>query len=187
MRFGHNSTIGVKLKKCVSCGKPCYWFSKKRCADCARIQDTQKRMEEVSAQTIQEDDLSSIISDLDAIFSHWIRLSAAAKDGYLKCFICDSRVHWKEAQNMHYIKRGASLFLRFDPRNNKAGCKPCNEHKDGNYIEYAKRLELVSPGITDILYEEGNLVIKPTKDELKQLISDYSGKVKELKKKLQIA
>lgn len=184
MRFGHNSTIALKTKKCVVCGKDCVWFSRKRCATCAKIQDTQKRMEQATEDMIQENDLSTIISDLDAIFSQWVRMSAASKDGYLNCFICDSRVHWKEAQNMHYIKRGASLYLRFDPRNNKAGCKTCNEVKDGNYIEYAKKLELATPGITDILYEEGNLVTKPSKDELKQLISDYSGKVKELKTKL---
>jgi hypothetical protein len=181
MRFGHNSTIGLKTKKCVVCGNDCIWFSKKRCQNCSRIQDAQKRMEVATDRLIQNDDLSTIVADLDAIFSQWVRLSAARKDGYLKCFICDSRVRWQDAQNMHYIKRGTSLFLRFDPRNNKAGCKTCNELKDGNYIEYAKRLEQESPGITEILYEEGNLVTRPTKGELKQLISEYSQKVKILK------
>lgn len=144
-----------------------------------------KRFEKVSEKIIEDEDLGTIIADLDAIFSQWVRLSVTGKDGFLNCYICEKRVHWKESQNMHYVKRGASLFLRFDPRNNKAGCEDCNKWKDGNYIEYAKKLELETPGITDILYEEGNLVYHPTKSELKQLISDYAEKVTNLKKKLQ--
>lgn len=36
----YNSTIKLKQKTCVNCGKPCIWFSKKRCKDCARIEDS---------------------------------------------------------------------------------------------------------------------------------------------------
>lgn len=147
----------------------------------ATVEDTQKRMEAYNDGVIQEDDLSDLIADADAIFSQWVRRSAADKDGIIKCFICGKRVHWKKAENMHYIKRGASLFLRFDPRNNKAGCHECNSLKSGNYIEYAKKLEVASPGITEILFEEGNLVIKPTRGEIRNIIAEYSGKLKLLK------
>lgn len=178
-----NSTIIPKKKK-LACGCFDYPFSKGRCKTHATIEDAQKRMAAYNEKMIGDEDLGTVIEDLDAIFSQFVRLSAADKNGYIKCFICDKKVHWKEAENMHYIKRGASLFLRFDLRNNKAGCNECNTLKGGNYIEYANKLELQSPGITDILYEEGNLVIKPTKSELKQLISEYTEKVKKLKKRL---
>lgn len=181
MRLGYNSTIIRKEKICKSCGKPCYPFSKGRCQPCSTREDTMKRVEKETEKMIVEEDLSSIIDDLDAIFSHWVRLSAAGKDGMLNCYICDKPVHWKEAHNMHYIKRGASLYLRHDPRNNKAGCEGCNKWKDGNYIEYAKKLEAETPGITEILYQEGNTSYHPSKSELKQLISEYSEKIKTLK------
>lgn len=182
MIFRHNSTIGIKEKNCRVCGKKGPIFSKGRCQRCSTIEDTQKRMEKATEHMIKEEDLSSIIDDLDAIFSQWVRLSSAGKDGFINCYICDKKVHWKEAHNMHYVKRGASIYLRFDPRNNKAGCEECNKWKDGNYIEYAKKLESESPGITEILYEEGNLVTKPTKSELKSLIGEYQEKVSKLKK-----
>lgn len=182
MKYRHNSTIGVKERECISCGKKCFWFSKKRCKECSTIQDSQKRIEQHVASIIYEDDLADIIFDLDVIFSQYIRLSASDKDGKLKCFICGKKIHWKEAHNMHYIKRAASIFLRHDPRNNKAGCEDCNKWKDGNYIEYAKALERESPGITEILYQEGNLATRPTKSELKELISEYASKVSILKK-----
>lgn len=183
MKFRHNSTIGVKKRK-LDCGCFDYAFSKNKCKMHSTVDSTMKRMEKANEQIIEQEDLGSLIEDADAIFSTWVRLSASDKDGYFSCFICDKRVYYKDGENMHYIKRGASLWLRFDPRNNKAGCHECNSVKGGNYIEYAKKLELKSTGITDILYEEGNLVIKPTREEIRQVIAEYTPKVKELKKRL---
>ena len=77
--FSHNSTIEKKEKICINCGKKCYWFSKKRCADCARIEDTLKKMEKGNEKIIQEEDLGSLIEDADTIFSQFIRLKYTDK------------------------------------------------------------------------------------------------------------
>lgn len=178
-----NSTIIPKKKK-LGCGCTDYNFSRNRCKMHATAEDAQKRLADYNESLIKEENLSDLIEDADAIFSQWVRLSASGVDGFLNCFICDAKVHWKEAENMHYIKRGVSLFLRFDPRNNKAGCNTCNCKKGGNYVEYAKKLDALNPGITDILYEEGNLATRPTRDEIRQIILEYTPKVKELLKKI---
>jgi hypothetical protein len=178
-----NSTIIPKKKK-LACGCYDFAFSKNKCKMHATVDSTLKRMEKVNDKLIEDDNLGDLIEDADKIFSIWVRLSAADKDGYITCFICGKRVHWKDAENMHYIKRGASLFLRFDERNNKAGCNECNCIKGGNYIAYAQKLEQASPGITDLLYEEGNLVVKLSKDEIRAVITEYSETVKMLKNKL---
>jgi ribosomal protein L37E len=182
MRF--NSTIIPKKKICRSCGKPCYHFSKGRCQPCATREDSMKRIEKYNEEVIGEKGLQELIEEADSVFSQWVRLSAADANGIIRCFICGKKVHWKKAENMHYVKRGVSLFLRFDPRNNKAGCHECNVIKDGNYIEYAKKLDAENPGITDILYEESNLRSDITRADIKQLIAEYSLKVKELKPKV---
>lgn len=179
MRF--NSTIIPKKKK-LACGCYDFPFSKNRCKMHATQEDAMKRMEAYSEQQIQEDNLSDLIAEADAMFSKFVRLSVADKNGYIKCFICGKKVHWTKAENMHYIKRGASLFLRFDLRNNKAGCNECNSVKGGNYFEYAKKLEVQSPGITDLLYEEGNIVIKLSRSEAQSIIDEYSMKVRQLMK-----
>ena len=44
------SSIQPKKKVCVSCGHDCYWFSRKRCKLCARIEDS-KPIARVSART----------------------------------------------------------------------------------------------------------------------------------------
>jgi ribosomal protein L37E len=183
MAFGYNSTINRKKKECKSCGKPSFIFSRGRCADCSRIEDTQKRMEKETEKVIRDEDLSGLVSDADTVFSQYIRLKYANQQGFLSCFTCGVVKHWTLQQNGHYIKRG-HLFLRHDERNCRPQCVECNEYKGGNMGEFTKRLEKESYGITEILKEESALVYKVTRDELRGIISDYSKKVKELKSKL---
>lgn len=183
MRFGHNSTIGKKLKPCKSCGKPCYWFSKQRCSDCARIEDTMKRMEQETEVLIKEEDLSGLIEDADTVFSQFVRLKYAGIDGKVKCYTCPTVKHYTLMQNGHYMKR-AHLYLRWDERNCRPQCQGCNEFESGNMAEYTKRLDQECKGLPDILKADAVLVHKPTRDEIRQVIAEYTPKVKSLKKLL---
>lgn len=185
MNFGYNSTIGKKLKPCKSCGKPCYWFSKQRCQDCARIEDTMKRMEQENEKVIQEEDLGDLIADADAVFSQFIRLKYADRRGYLTCYTCVTYKHWTMMQCGHYISR-KHLFLRYDERNCRPQDQFCNEHEHGNLKVFTEELEFESPGITEILREESLLVYKPTREEIRQIIAEYTPKVKSLKSKLKL-
>ncbi len=184
MRFAHNSTILRKQKDCVICGKPCYPFSKGRCQRCATTENTMKRMEELNNQAVDKEDLSSLIQDADAIFSQYIRLKYAYKDGTVKCYTCPHRNKWTKLQNGHYVRRG-HLLLRFDERNCRPQCETCNQFKHGNLKVYADNLEKEKPGITDILFEESVLVHRPSRDEVRQIIAEYTPKVKLLNQKIE--
>jgi len=179
----YNSTIKIKQKPCVRCGIKSYIFSKGRCEPCARIENTLANDEKESEKIIQEEDLSGLIQDADAIFSQYIRLKYADKRGMVKCFTCDTVKHWTMMQNGHYIKR-ACLQLRFDERN----CRPqdyhCNVELYGSLPIYTFNLEQESPNVTTILTEEMRLVYKPSREEIRQIISEYTPKVKLLKQKL---
>lgn len=170
----------MKKKPCARCGKDCYWFSKKRCKDCARIEDIMNEQEEETEQVLKEEGLQDLIKEADAVFSRWLRLSGADSDGNVSCYTCDVTKHWTLQQNGHYIKRG-NLFLRFDPRNCRVQCEGCNVYKNGNYIEYTRRLEAEHSGITEYLMIEGALVYKPTRDEIRGIITEYTLKLKLLK------
>lgn len=183
MRFKHNSTIGIKEKICVSCGKLCVWFSKKRCQTCSTIEDTMKRMEKATERMIEEEDLSGLIADADAVFSQYIRLSYADMRGNVRCYTCDNIKHWTLMQAGHYIKR-AHLYLRWDERNVKPQDQYCNELLGGNMVEYTKRLDVECKGLPDLLRSDSILVHKPTREEIRQVIAEYTPKVKELKKRL---
>lgn len=175
-----NSTIRTKVGGCSICGKrgP---LTKKQCQSCywqgIRLKSVNKLAEK---EVEQEDDLQDLIKDADTIYSKWLRMSTADKNGTVSCYTCDLNMRWQAAQCGHYIKRG-NLFLRWDPRNTRVQGECCNIHKDGNYPEFTKRLELERPGITQILLEEGHLIYKPTRYELHQIIADYSQKIKQLK------
>lgn len=175
MRRAFNSTIRVKEKICVSCGKPCYWFSKKRCQDCAKREDAAK-----NDTKEQENEFAGLIDDLDALFSQFIKRKFADKDGLVRCFTCDRKEPIGMIQNGHYISR-QHLFLRWDERNARPQCDICNCMKSGNLKEYTKRLEAENPGITELLREESRAVYKWSKHELQAMISDYSKRIKLLK------
>lgn len=180
----YNSTIRNKIGECPMCsnGKKVplikgachshYWLG-------VKMKSADKMAEK--EDNCDDEDVATLKKDLDLIFSRWLRYSAVEEDGLCTCFICG----WRDyAQNMdagHYIKRGNS-FLRFDTRNVTVNCKTCNQYKKGNLIAYSKKLEEKSPGITEILLEESNIVYKFSRDELKQLISEYSQKLLALKK-----
>lgn len=183
MKYRHNSTIGVKERICVSCGKPCFWFSKKRCQSCSTIEDTLKRMEQENEKVIVEEDLSDLIADADIIVSQYTRLKYADKDGLVKCYTCDVVKHWTLMQAGHYVKR-ANLYLRFDERNLRPQESYCNEYLHGNMAVYTANLEKECKGITDILRSEATLVHKPTRDEIRQVIAEYSPLVTRLKAQL---
>ena len=67
---------------------------------------------------------------LDREFSIYIRKSKANYTGYLSCYTCGLRLHWKEAQCGHFIRRGNSV-TRFNTINCKPQCRVCNEIKNG--------------------------------------------------------
>ena len=113
------------------------------------------------------------------LFSQWIRLRDADKDGYVSCVTCGKRSHWKgEGMQAGHFISGRTLSLLFDPRNCHNQCYGCNVGQNGSYVEY-------------FLYMEkryGREVI----DELRQLkgetrkygIGDYQDLIDELTKKL---
>lgn len=67
----------------------------------------------------------------DAAFSRMVRLTAAYPDGYLPCFICGVRVHWKDAVLMHCEPR-ACMSTRYSLINCQAGCWTCNDKPCGD-------------------------------------------------------
>src|SRR5688572_200651 len=145
-----NSTISVKKKACKRCGEPKFIFSRGRCADCSRIEDTLAKMEEETEAELKEEGLWDLIKEADDIYSRWLRLSEADERGLVCCYTCSVVLRWQDAQCGHFVKRG-NLLLRFDPRNTRVQGKCCNEYKDGNIGEYTRRLEIDHPGITTIL------------------------------------
>lgn len=171
----YNSTIIVR-KKNLKCGHYDYPFSRGRCKQCATIEDFNTRME----KEVENEGFGDLIKDADVLFSKYVRMSAADKKGEVACYTCGTKKRWQEQQCGHYISR-SNLFLRWDLRNVRVQCELCNCHKHGNMLTFGKLLEIEHPGITEILYEESKLVYKPTREEVKQIIAEYTLKIENLK------
>lgn len=174
----YNSTIRLKQKICVNCGKPCIWFSKKRCQQCAKVEDFYAK--EAHIQQL-EDGLPELIDRLDGLVSKYVRFSAPMNDkNEIECFTCGD---WRMRMVMdagHYITRNC-MYLRFDSsRNIRPQCHICNRSKYGQAAAFGKRLEIEMPGVTEILLEESRIIYKWTRDELRGLISDYTQRNKTL-------
>lgn len=185
MKFRHNSTIGVKKRK-LDCGCFDYAFSNNLCKTHATALAVQKRIEKESEKMIEEDDLSDLIADADLIFSQFIRLKYADADGMVKCYTCNIVKHWTLMQCGHFAKRG-NLYLRFDERNCRPQEATCNEINYGMPAEFLRRLNKEEEGLGDILLEEARIVHKPTRDEIRQVIAEYSPKVTKMKFQLKKA
>lgn len=116
--------------------------------------------------------------ELDAVFSRWVRLSHADASGWVVCYTCNTRYHWKKIQNGHFIRR-QYLATRFDPRNCRPQCVGCNIYGDGKMVEFSAKLEKETPGITLVLYREAQKIVKgyPYESEIaryKALLKKYS-------------
>lgn len=180
--MAHNSTI-INRKKNLGCGHYDFNFSKSRCKQCATVDSTAKR---VAAFEGAEEDESfwNLVDDLDAIFSRFIRLKYADEKGFVECYCCGKKRLIGEMHNGHFIHR-TDMATRFLEANCRPQCPLCNSKHNDDPSIFANRLEAEEKGITAWLLAQSREIVKPTRDELKQLIINYRFKVKILEKKIQ--
>lgn len=81
-----------------------------------------------------------IIKKLDEVFSQYIRLRDSNAKWEVVCPLCGAKMHWKKAQNMHFISRGV-LKYRYSEKNCHAWCMRCNVILNWNYIAYTRRMQ----------------------------------------------
>ena len=110
----------------------------------------------------------------DKVFSEYIRQKYADDNGFVYCFTCGTRKHWKQMQNSHYVSRSFNS-LRYSEENCHPACAACNIWKHGNLDEYALRLqEKYGAGILKKLAKEKRKIKQFTVEELQTLIKYYS-------------
>lgn len=168
-----NSTIIVKKKRCVSCNKLDYHFSKKMCKQCATVVSTQKRMEEFEDDT---ESFQNLVSDLDHVFSQYIRHRYSDANGIVECYTCGGKHKIADIQCGHFMGR-SNLGTRWMEQNCRPQCMECNYFKTGNIEEFEHRLDQENGGLVEYLQESARQVVKPTKEELKHLILEYRSKL----------
>lgn len=181
--MANNSTIRQKVGHCGHPG--CYYkgaLTKKMCPNHywsgIRMKSAAKLEEK---DLVQNESLSTVIDDLDTVFSQFIRLRDSDENGYITCY-CGAVVYWTEADNSHYMPR-AHMNTRFSDENCNSSCKKCNEVLKGNLLVYGQWLEGKYPGLVEALEGQAAVRYDYTVSEIKELISYYSKEVNAMRKK----
>jgi len=165
------------------------------CLHCCRQDDVAKQGAKYRAKlavrtlgTFQKeegivDSIQELIIDLDRVVSRYVRLAAMEKDHKVQCYTCSTKREWNRMQCGHFINR-QHLGLRWELSNLRPQCPNCNITLSGNIGAYAVNLEKEQKGIVEWLEETSREVAKPTKDELKQLLTHFQQKIKLVETKL---
>jgi hypothetical protein len=121
--------------------------------------------------------VTSLKKKLDQVFSQYVRQKYADINGNCTCYTCGYTAHWKKLQNGHMVSR-YYLATRYDERNCRPQCYTCNMFRNGMIPDFSQRLEReLGEGITKILYQEANKIIKDFPYQEK--IAYYKGLVKD--------
>lgn len=122
---------------------------------------------------------SQLKKELDKVFSQYIRQKAADKEGFVLCYTCGVKKHWKEMQNGHFVSR-VYLATRFEEGNVRPQCVGCNVFGGGKVVAFAANLEKEQPGIVGLLYRKAQEIVKDY--PYSQKIEEYKIKLQELNK-----
>jgi hypothetical protein len=117
---------------------------------------------------------SKVVKKLDAVFSQYIRLSNADKNGICTCVTCGKKYHWKQIQSGHFMSR-KHYSTRWVEDNVKPQCYGCNVMQQGQQYRFSKYL---GNNLSEQLYSKSKEVVKFTTDELQDKITYYSERVK---------
>ncbi|NDG52015.1 MAG: recombinase [Flavobacteriia bacterium] len=122
---------------------------------------------------------------LDAIFSKYIRLKYADKDGFVECFTCGVKKFWEKdgMQAGHFMSR-KHTSTRFDEQNVKPQCYSCNCHFYGRQFIFGQNLnKKYGEGTAEKLLQKSRQTLKNSVSDLQDLIELYTNKFDQLDKK----
>jgi len=186
----------LKPRKCRSCGVvfqrqrsmqsvcspacAAAWSAKQRAQKEARA----KREERKSIRQALEKAKTrgQHLKELQAAFNAWIRM----RDAGQPCISCGRPASWRGQWDAgHFMSRGSSPALRFDPANVHKQCDPCNVHLSGDLVRY--RVNLVKKiGLAEVERLEGpHPPLKLTIPEIVEMKVHYRAEVRRLKKATQ--
>jgi hypothetical protein len=148
-----------------------YWLGR-RLASAAKFEEK---------EVAENESLSTAMSDLDDVFSQFIRLRDSDENGYVSCYCCGAVNYWTECDNMHFMRRGHQN-TRYSEDNCHGGCTTCNQTKKGNLTAYGEHLERDRPGSVEALEDQARVTYNYSVSEIKELISHYSKEVRRMKK-----
>ena len=125
--------------------------------------------------------ISKLKKDLDKVFSLYIRLRHASKDGIVKCFTCDKTAHYKKMHAGHFMSRKHHA-TRWNEDNVQVQCPKCNLFGQGEQYAFGKLLDIrIAEGKAEELQELSKTTVKYMRFEYEDMIKHYKEKVNAIK------
>jgi len=125
--------------------------------------------------------ISKLKKDLDKVFSLYIRLRHASKDGIVKCFTCDKTAHYKKMHAGHFMSRKHHA-TRWNEDNVQVQCPKCNLFGQGEQYAFGKLLDIrIAEGKAEELQELSRTTVKYMRYEYEDMIKHYKEKVNAIK------
>jgi len=127
---------------------------------------------------------SKVVKKLDAVFSEYIRLRNADKNGNVTCFTCGKVEHWKgKGMQAGHFQSRKHYATRWDETNVQVQCSGCNVFKYGEQYKFALNLDKhFGDGTAEELFIKAKEIVKFSTKELETLITYYKDQVKLLDK-----
>lgn len=185
--MGYGSTIRPKYGNCQHPGCKIYGpLTKKLCSihywQSIKLKSAEK-FEKIELE--QNESLSTVIDDLDVVFSQYVRLKSSDDNGYCVCYGCSKVYYWTNMECCHYIPRG-HMNTRFLEENCVCGCHGCNKNEGGKLssysIHFGNLIEKDRTGRVEYLEEQGRMDYNYSISEVKELVSYYSKEVNVMRK-----
>jgi hypothetical protein len=175
----------MKSKKCKYCRSEFVPYSslQKNClnTDCVKAWIDEVKAKQWAKKKAQlKKDLMTVqdyIKIAQQVFNQYIRM----RDKDELCISCQREPLKKNAG--HYMNANNHWAVRFDERNVNLQCEHCNTYLSGNLINYRENL-IKKIGVDELadLEQKSKETRKYTIDELKEIITTYKKKIKELEK-----
>ena len=125
--------------------------------------------------------ISKLKKDLDKVFSLYIRLRHASKDGIVKCFTCDKTAHYKKMHAGHFMSRKHHA-TRWNEDNVQVQSVKCNLFGQGEQYAFGKLLDIrIAEGKAEELQELSKTTVKYMRFEYEDMIKFYKEKVNAIK------
>ena len=123
---------------------------------------------------------STVVKELDKVFSLYIRQRNANLDGFVECVTCGRSNHWKKMQCGHFMSR-RKYATRWNEINCQVQCYGCNVMQQGQQYKFGVWIDQEYGGeMADDLVRLSNDTVKFTTPELEIMIEGYKEMLSEL-------
>lgn len=136
----------------------------------------QRKARQLKSKKTEVDD-----SKLWAIFSKFIRLKYSDDQGFCTCYTCGRIGFWSAMDCGHGVPR-QYLATKFDERNNRPQCGPCNGFEGGRREVFKEKMDKEhGPGTWDLMELKSKKKFTYSQFGIETLIRFYTDEVATLK------